>query len=125
MPGTRKRAARNIRNLFILVIRQGCGGFIERSVTDDVMSGLYEVHIWTRAMNRDDPILEPLWQFIIGLLNVEGFTINMEQGEPAEDRFRDRFFLSFHDAEPEDWSSGNDLVEDDDSVISIDSIHYH
>ena len=123
MTGTRKRVAKDIRSLFILSMRRRFGGFIERLETDDAMSGLYEVHIWTRAENRDDPSLEPLWEFVTGLLEVEGFTVHVEQDYPGDERFTDRFFVSSHGDEPGDWSTGIDIA-DDDSVISIESIHY-
>jgi hypothetical protein len=116
---TRKQVAMDIRSLFVLTMRQRFGGFI-----DDAMTGLYEVHIWTRATNRNDPSLEPLWEFVTDLLEVEGYTVHMEQGYPADERFTDRFVISSHGNDPADWSTGVDIA-DDDTVISIESIHFH
>ena len=129
MKGSRKGFAGGIRNLFINVVRKSFGGFIRRIESDDSMSGSYAVHIWTRAVNRDDPTLEPLWNFVINLLGAKKWnkiakasTIEMEQDEPADDRFRDRFILSLHHGEPEDGSTGFDLDDDTASVICIDSM---
>lgn len=124
MKGAQKGFARDIHNIFIHVMRKSFGGFIQRIESDDAMSGSYEVHIWTRAVNSGDPSLEPLWDFITNLLGVNATTIQMGQGVPAEDRFRDRFFLSVHHVEPEDWTTGFDLTDDTASAISFDSIHF-
>ena len=59
----RKSVARDIRQIFVGSMRKQFGGFIDRLATDvddDAMPGLSEVHIWTRAVDRDDPTLDPL-----------------------------------------------------------------
>jgi hypothetical protein len=124
----RKSVARELHQLVVGSMRKKFGGFIDRLATgtDDYSHyGLYEVHIWTCAVHRDDPTLDPLWEFVTNLMEVDATTILIEEGVPAEDCFLDRFFLSRHPDDSADWN--NDLVDDDSSVsvFTIGSLHFH
>ena len=122
--GTRKCVIRDIRRLFILQMKRMAGGIIERMETDDAMSGLYHVSIWTRATSINDPVLNTLWEYVIGVLGVEAYTIIMVEETPEQERFARRFIISSHHAEDgRGWSVGDDLRDDIESVISIESVN--
>jgi hypothetical protein len=125
--GIRRRFAKDIRQLFVVGMRLTFGGVISRiePENEDAMVGRYRVQLWTPVIGRNDPLLCPLWQFLMRVMGIEAYTIRMEQADPPDVRFSERFFISrHHDEEGRDWSGDADLVDDTDSVISIESIPF-